>query len=162
MSSSVQEKKRKNKTQVTLNAIQLSVHFIIIMIQSFLYIYCLRKHEKQCRQNFAVVIFIYGGSMTAKAECRHKFRGLGMVCDGCNYFSFRPFFALSPPSQPKKSKFKKIEKKPLEILSFYTSVPKTMIICYTVPEIWHETDVIVIFHFGLLPFYLPNSPKNQN
>ena len=38
--------------------------------------YCLRKHEKQCRQNFAVVIFIYGGSMTAKAECRRKFRGL--------------------------------------------------------------------------------------
>ena len=67
---------RKEKTRrVTLNAIQLSVHFIIIMIQFFLYIYCLRKHEKQCRQNFAIVIFIYGGSMTAKAECRHKFRG---------------------------------------------------------------------------------------
>ena len=77
-------------------------------------------------------------------------------------FHFRPFFALSPPSQPKKSKLKKIEKNPLEILSFYTSVPKSMIICYTAPEIWHETDVIVIFHFGLLPFYLPNSPKNQN
>ena len=25
-----------------------------------------------------------------------------------------------------------------------------MIICYTVPEIWRVTDVIVIFHFGLL------------
>ena len=55
---------------------QLSVHFIIIMIQSFLYIYCLCKHEKQCRQNFAVVIFIYDGSMTAKTECCHKFREL--------------------------------------------------------------------------------------
>ena len=36
---------------------------------------------------------------------------------------------------------------------------KIMIICYTVPEIWHVTDVI-IFHFGLfLPFYLPTAKK---
>ena len=38
-----------------------------------------------------------------------------------------------------------------------------MIICYTVPEIWCMTDVI-IFHFG--PFFglppHPNSPKTQN
>ena len=38
-----------------------------------------------------------------------------------------------------------------------------MIICCTVPEIWHMTDVIVIFHFGLFFALLtPNSPKNQN
>ena len=38
-----------------------------------------------------------------------------------------------------------------------------MIICFTVPEIWHVTDVIVIFHFGLfLPFYPWNSHKNEN
>ena len=49
------------------------------------------------------------------------------------------------------------------MLSFYTTIPKTMITCYTVPEIWRITDVIVIFYFGLfLPFYPPNSPKNQN
>ena len=38
-----------------------------------------------------------------------------------------------------------------------------MIICYTVPNIWCVTDVIVIFQFG--PFFArlrPNSPKNQN
>ena len=29
-----------------------------------------------------------------------------------------------------------------------------MIIYYTVPEIWHMIDVIVIFHFGLLFFAL--------
>ena len=40
-------------------------------------------------------------------------------------------------------------KKHLEILSFYTNVPKIMIICYNVPEIWCVMDVIVIFHFGL-------------
>ena len=41
-----------------------------------------------------------------------------------------------------------------------------MIICYTVPEIWCMTNVIVIFHFGLFFALLPppprNSPKNQN
>ena len=43
----------------------------------------------------------------------------------------------------------------LGISSFYTSVPKIMIIGYTVPEIWHVTDVIVIFHFGLFFALLP-------
>ena len=38
-----------------------------------------------------------------------------------------------------------------------------MIICSTVPEIWHVTHVIVIFHFRLFFALLPpNSPKNQN
>ena len=40
------------------------------------------------------------------------------------------------------------------IFLFYTSVPKIMIICYTVPSIWRVTDVLVTFHvelfFGLL------------
>ena len=30
-----------------------------------------------------------------------------------------------------------------------------MIICYTVLEIWRVTDVIVIFHFGLIFALLP-------
>ena len=48
--------------------------------------------------------------------------------------------------------------------SFYTSVPKIMIICYTVPEIWHVTDVTVIFQFRLFFALLPplTCPKNQN
>ena len=37
-----------------------------------------------------------------------------------------------------------------------------MIVCYTVPEMWHKTYVIVIFHFGLfLPFYPPNNLKSE-
>ena len=32
-----------------------------------------------------------------------------------------------------------------------------MIICFTVPEIWPVTDVIVIFHFGL--FFALLQPK---
>ena len=38
-----------------------------------------------------------------------------------------------------------------------------MIICYTVPDIWHVPDVIVIFHFGLFfALYLHNSLKSKN
>ena len=51
----------------------------------------------------------------------------------------------------------------MAISLFYTSAPKIMIICYTVPEMWHVTHVIFIFHFGLF-FALvpPNSAKNEN
>ena len=49
----------------------------------------------------------------------------------------------------KTSKKKQKKKNHLEISSFYTSVPKIMIICHTVPEIWHVTYIIVIFHYGL-------------
>ena len=55
-----------------------------------------------------------------------------------------PFYPLTAHKMKISKKMKKI----LEI-SFYTSVPKIMIICYTVPEIWHVTHVIFIFHSGL-------------
>ena len=66
-------------------------------------------------------------------------------------FYFGLFFALL---QPKKWKFKKYEKKDWRYNRF-TQVPKIMIICYNVPEIWHMTDVIVNFHFGLSFALLP-------
>ena len=80
-----------------------------------------------------------------------------IVRDGCNYFSFWaifcPFTPLTAQNTEISKKWKK-KKKHLEI-SFYTSVPKMMIIlCYTVPEIWCVTDVI-IFHFGLFFAFLP-------
>ena len=80
-----------------------------------------------------------------------------MVRDGCNcYFSFWAAFCFYPSNSPKISKkMKKKKKKWLEISSFYTSVPKLIIICYTVPEIWCMMDVIVIFHFGLFFALLP-------
>ena len=48
---------------------------------------------------------------------------------------FLPFYS---PNNPKNQNFWKMKNKknPLEILSFNASVPKIMIICYTVPEIW--------------------------
>ena len=75
--------------------------------------------------------------------------------DGCNcYFSFWAIFCPFTPLTAQKMKISKKWKKPLEI-SFYTSVPKLIIICYTVPEIWCMMDVIVIFHFGLFFALLP-------
>ena len=71
-----------------------------------------------------------------------------MTHDVCNcYFSFWVIFlTFNPSNNPKNKNFKKM-KKHLKISSFYTSVPK--IIYYTVPEIWHMTDVIVTFHLRL-------------
>ena len=77
---------------------------------------------------------------------------------------FGPFFALFTPLTTQKIKiWEKWKKKHFEISSFNKSVPKIMIICYTVPDIWPMTDVICIFHFGLFFILLPpNSPTNQN
>ena len=83
------------------------------------------------------------------------------------------FFAIFCPFTPLTTRKIKILikwKRHLEISSFHTSVPKITIISYAVTEIWHVTDVIFIFHFGLilpfylprlliLPSYLPNNPK---
>ena len=50
--------------------------------------------------------------------------------------------------------WKNEKKKRLEILSFYKSVLKIMIICYAVPEIWRVTGVTFFSHFRLfLTFY---------
>ena len=73
-----------------------------------------------------------------------------MAHDGCNCCFL--FGAISSPFTSLTVQKVKISKKwikRLEILSFYTSVPKIMIIWYTVLEIWHMAHVIVVFHFGL-------------
>ena len=61
------------------------------------------------------------------------------------------FLSFYTPNSPKKNS--KNWKNILEI-SFNTSVPKIMIICFTVPKIWCITDV-VIFHVGLFFSLLP-------
>ena len=64
-----------------------------------------------------------------------------MVCDKCNcYFSFCPIFCPFNSLTAQKIKISKKWRKHLEISSFYTSVPKIMIICYTVTEIWCVAD----------------------
>ena len=78
----------------------------------------------------------------------------GMDWGGQNVLSFLTIFC-SPTTQ--KVKILKT-KKPQEI-SFCTSVPKIIIICCVVAEIWLITDLISIFHFGL--FFALNPPNNQ-
>ena len=58
------------------------------------------------------------------------------------------------PTIAQKMKILKKWRNPLEISSFYTSAPKVMIICYTVPKIWCGRDV-TIFHFRLFFLLLP-------
>ena len=58
-----------------------------------------------------------------------------MVCEGCNCcFSFWAIFCLFTLLTARKMKISKQWKKYSEISSFYTSVPKTMTICYTISE----------------------------
>ena len=60
---------------------------------------------------------------------------------------FLPFYP------PKSENFKKIKKTTGDII--LQNCTKIMIMCYTVPEIWHMMDVIVIFHFGPLFALIP-------
>ena len=74
------------------------------------------------------------------------------------FLSFWAIFCLFTPLTIQKIKIFQIQKRHLKISWFYTSVPKTMIICYTFLDMWHVRDVIIIFQF--LPFYTPYSSKN--
>ena len=79
-----------------------------------------------------------------------------MVRGRCNCcFLFWAIFCPFTPLTARKIKISKKWKKYQEISSYYTSLPKIMIICYTVPEIWHATHAIVIFHFGQFFALLP-------
>ena len=78
------------------------------------------------------------------------------VTDVIGIFHFGQFLALYPFNSPKNGNiYIKKKKKHQEISSIYTSVLKTMIIGYTVPEKWCVTDVICIFHFGHFFAFLP-------
>ena len=80
-----------------------------------------------------------------------------MARDGCNCCF--PFWTICSPFTwlaAEKVKISKQWKQHLEISSFYTSVPKIMIICYAILEIWHMTHVIVVFHFG--QYFFPFTP----
>ena len=63
------------------------------------------------------------------------------------FWSSWSIFCTFTPLTAWKKKLSKTWKKHLEISSFYTSVPKIMITGYTVPGIWHVTDVTVTFSF---------------
>ena len=68
------------------------------------------------------------------------------VCNCC--FQFWAIFCPFTPLTAQKMNTSKKFTKHLEMSSFYTSVPKIMIICYTVLEIRHVMYVIIVFNFG--------------
>ena len=84
------------------------------------------------------------------------------MTDAIVIFHFGLFFALLPTKQPNKRKLKKNMKKSSGdiICIIYTTASKIMIECYTVPEIWHVTD-ITIFHFGLIIALLPQTARKM-
>ena len=79
-----------------------------------------------------------------------------MVRDGCNcYFSFWAIlFLFTPLTAQKNEKFKKMKNRSWDIII----VPKIIIICYTVPEIWGVTFLIDFFHFWLFFALKPPPP----
>ena len=79
------------------------------------------------------------------------------VTDVIAIFHFGLFFALLHKN------FEKLKKTSGDIIILQKCTKNHDHMCYTVPEIWHVTNVIVIFHFGLFFALLPpNSLKNQN
>ena len=78
-----------------------------------------------------------------------------------NFWSFWAIFCPFTQLTIQKIKILKKWKKHLQISSFYTSVPKIIIICYTVPEIRPMTDVNFIFHFGLFFAHLMWKKKKK-
>ena len=86
---------------------------------------------------------------------------LDMVHNEFNcYLSFWVIFCPFTSLTGQNIKIKKKIKKGLAIPSFYNSVPKIMIICYMVPQIWCVKDAI-IFHFRLFFALLTSPPTAQ-
>ena len=85
-----------------------------------------------------------------------------MVREGFNcYFSFWTIFCPFTALTARKIKVWIKKKKDPEVSPIHTSVPKIMIICYIVPEIygaWWMELLFLIFGY-LLPIWPPNSPK---
>ena len=79
-----------------------------------------------------------------------------MAYDLCNCcFQFWAIFCPFTPLTAQKMNISKKFKKNLEMSSFYTRVPKIMIISYTILEIWHMMYVIVVFNFRQFFALLP-------
>ena len=82
-----------------------------------------------------------------------------MEHDRQNFLSFWTVFCPIVPLTTRKIKILKKWKKGLQIPSFYTWVPKIMIICLTVPEIQHVPYVIFFFSFWAI--FCPSSNPKQ-
>ena len=86
-----------------------------------------------------------------------------MAHDRCNCYShFELFFALLPPNSPKKQNFAKIKKPPEDIMILHMCNKYYDQMMYSSWDMLSDgcNFFFILGHF--LPFYPPNSPKNQN
>ena len=124
---------------------------IFVILDHFLPLY---PHNNPKNQNFQKLKKINGDIIILHKCTRNTdhmlYYSLDMVRNRFHCFSFWAIFYSFTSLTTQKIKLLKKWEEHLEISPFYNSVPKNMIICYTVPEIWCVTDVI-IFHFG--PFF---------
>ena len=115
--------------------------FILLTLLTTQKIKILKKWKKTKQKTPGDIIILHLGT----TNDNHMMYGYwDTERDRQNFFSFW----INLPPNYQEIKILKKWKKRLEIWSFYMRVPKIMIICYAVPEIWHVTDII-IFHFGL-------------
>ena len=139
---------------------------VFVILDHFLPFYCPNNPKNQ---NFEKLKKNKSGDIIILHNCTKNhhhmlYCSFDMACNGCNCY-FLHFWAIFCPFTsltPRKIKIKKKWKKSLQISSFYNSVPKIMIICYTVPEIWCVTCNYFSFWTICCPFTPFNSPKNQN
>ena len=72
------------------------------------------------------------------------------------------FLTFHCHNNPKNQNFEKLKKKSGDIIILHKCTKNHDHICYAVPWIWHVTDIIVIFHFGLFFALLtPKQPKKS-
>ena len=116
-------------------------------------IFALLPHKNPINQNFEKMTKTHGDiiiSYMCTINDNHMiFGSWDIECNRQIVLSFWMVFCPFPPTTL-KIKISEKWKNHLKIPSFYKSVPKIMIIWYTVREIWHVMDIIVIFHFGLI------------
>ena len=107
------------------------------------------KIWKKCKKTPGHIIFLH---MCAINQDLMMFGSWDLKFNRHNFFVilgiFLPFYS---PNTLKMKISNMI--KTLQVSSFYTGVPKIMIISYTVPEIWHMSDVIVVFILGYQAFF---------
>ena len=73
---------------------------------------------------------------------------------------FGAFFDLLPPYKLKNQNFEKLKKGLGDIIILHNCT-KNHDHIHTVPEIWHVTDVIIVFHFALFFALLPLFKKME-
>ena len=88
------------------------------------------------------------------------YSSLDMKRDGQNFLSFWTIFCTFTPLTTQKIKLLHKQKNRLEILSFYTCVPKMRIIWSMVPEILSEGQIFLSFWTIFCPF--TRKSENQN